>query len=618
MVLADRSFSDNATNSSTGTPSSGLRARSTWIVATLYLGLGWIPNARSWLDGPSTHLQIGGLGDLSQGAWFLSSTPYALLHGQNPFFTSTLNVPDGVNLVTNTAVQFLGLLMMPVTIFGGPILSANVVYALGFSTSAFACFILLRSLVQWIPAAFLGGLLYGFSPYAVAQGSGHINWVMAASPPLIVLLLHASVIEKRWRPVPSGVALGVITAMQFLTSSELLADLAIECALATLLLTLFGGAKVRALLTGAWRLFATAFIVLVVLIAYPLWMILQGPQHIVGPAQPSAFLGSIASDLAGLVVPMSNQWLLPSVAKNSHYASSLIAHASSENGSYLGLPLVIFLIAGIWMLRKNSFVRFAAAMLAVSLILSLGVYLSIDGYRTSIVLPFAILNHTPLLNSMVPARYSIFVGLFAAILFAIILDRLRAGLARFDHPRPRVAVFGALLIALLCLIPLMPPIPYASSRVAVPPFFASEAVNRIPRGSTLLTFPFPRGVEARPMLWQALNEFRYNLPGGYVITPDSNHHATFSGTPSTIESLFNECSTSPPAHAISPALLVEASSDLQRWKVSTIVVTSVGVSPQSAACARRIVSQLTGTPPVLDRQVWVWWAVEQSLRHLKL
>jgi hypothetical protein len=615
-VVVDHSVPEDVPTNEATSSSAQRHTRATWVAGMLYLALGWIPNAGSWLGGPSTHLQIGGLGDLSQGAWFLSTTPYAILHGQNPFFTSALNVPDGVNLVTNTSVQFLGFLLMPLTFFTGPIFSANVVYALGFSTSALACFFLLRRIVRWIPAAFLGGLLYGFSPYAVAQGSGHINWVVAVSPPLVLLLFNASLIERRWKLVTSGVALGLITAMQFLTSSELLADLAIECAIAVLFLTLFGGTAMRKTLTGAWRLFATAFVVLVVIIAYPLWMMLEGPQHIVGSAQPSAFLGSIASDLAGLVIPTGNQWLLPSLAKNAHYASSLIAQARSENGSYLGIPLLLFLSGAIWILRKNPFVKFAAAMLVTTLILSFGVHLSIDGYQTPLLLPFALLNHSPLLNSIIPARFSVFVALFAALLFAISLDWLKSRLAGSDGNRQRLGAFVAMLIALVCLAPLVPPIPYAAARVEVPKFFTSKEVDRIPMGTTLLTFPFPRGVEARPMLWQALNGFRYNLPGGYVITPDSNRHATFSGVSSVTETLFSGCSTTPQISTLSPSLLKAARDDLRQWGVSTIVVTSVGGSPSSSACARNLVDQIVGKAGEFEHQIWVWWSVKETLRHV--
>ena len=43
-------------------------------------------------------------------SWFLAWTPFALLHGHNPFFTNYIDFPVGVNLAANTSVPLLGLL----------------------------------------------------------------------------------------------------------------------------------------------------------------------------------------------------------------------------------------------------------------------------------------------------------------------------------------------------------------------------------------------------------------------------------------------------------------------------------------------------------------------------
>ena len=53
-------------------------------------------------------------------SWFLAWTPFALGHGLNPFFTNYIDFPLGVNLASNTSVPLLGFLAAPVTLALGP------------------------------------------------------------------------------------------------------------------------------------------------------------------------------------------------------------------------------------------------------------------------------------------------------------------------------------------------------------------------------------------------------------------------------------------------------------------------------------------------------------------
>ena len=59
--------------------------------------------------------------------------------------------------------------MAPVTWLFGPVASLNVALTLGPALSALAMFVLLRRWVTWQPAAFVGGLLYGFSPFILVH-----------------------------------------------------------------------------------------------------------------------------------------------------------------------------------------------------------------------------------------------------------------------------------------------------------------------------------------------------------------------------------------------------------------------------------------------------------------
>ena len=113
--------------------------------------------------------------------WFLSWVPYALRHGLSFFHTGFLDYPLGVDLANNTSVPLLGLLAAPVTVLLGPIAAFNILLRLAFASSSASMFLVLRNWCRW-PAAFVGGLAYGFGPYMVTQGQNHLNLVFADDP----------------------------------------------------------------------------------------------------------------------------------------------------------------------------------------------------------------------------------------------------------------------------------------------------------------------------------------------------------------------------------------------------------------------------------------------------
>src|SRR5262249_11768897 len=64
-------------------------------------------------------------------------------------------------------------------------------------------------------------------------------------------------------------------------------------------------------------------------------------------------------------------------------------------------------------------------------------------------------------------------------------------------------------------------LPYLATPADIPPFFGSNAVDRIAKGSVALVAPLASstGYESRPMLWQAIAKYRYRMPEGYIVVP---------------------------------------------------------------------------------------------------
>ncbi|HEV2361890.1 MAG TPA: hypothetical protein VGS21_09335, partial [Acidimicrobiales bacterium] len=133
-------------------------------------------------------LPVCNCADYAKMTSYLAWTPFALLHGQNIFFTNYQDYPYGVNLAGNTNIPLLGILMAPVTLTAGPIAAMNLVAHIGVASSAASAYFVLRRYVSYWPAAFTGGLLYGFSPYVMAHAHGHPNLIFVPLLPVLVLL----------------------------------------------------------------------------------------------------------------------------------------------------------------------------------------------------------------------------------------------------------------------------------------------------------------------------------------------------------------------------------------------------------------------------------------------
>jgi hypothetical protein len=235
-------------------------------------------------------------------------------------------------------MPLLGLLLTPLTLTVGPVASYNLILWLAFPLSATAMFLVLRRWTDSTTAAFVGGLLYGFSAYIVGQGFGHAMLSFVPLPPLFFYQLHKLLVRQSGNPYREGVLLGVIAIAQYFISEEILAT--------TIIFAIFG---IVILVAGRFRAITRPMVVYAarglacglglagVVIAYPAWFMEFGPQHFKGPAHPVT--GPWRIDLLGPVVPTPAQRFAPKslVALGAKFTGASYV----ENGSYVGLPLLL-------------------------------------------------------------------------------------------------------------------------------------------------------------------------------------------------------------------------------------------------------------------------------------
>ena len=204
------------------------------LALALFVSLSFALYVRTWVA-PRTRW-LGVSGDPAQHAWFLRWVPHALAHGDNPLFSTHVNYPDGVNLMWNTSMPLIGVLTAPVTLLGGPVLAYNTVVTLGVALSGWSAYVVLRRYVENGAAALAGGLVYGFSPYIVAQSLTHSNLVQAYIPPILVLVLDEALVRQRRSPYVLGGFLGMLATVQLLIGEELLATEAIAASVTVVIL----------------------------------------------------------------------------------------------------------------------------------------------------------------------------------------------------------------------------------------------------------------------------------------------------------------------------------------------------------------------------------------------
>lgn len=594
--------------------------------------------AAYWPTSPvSSHLIMKcGCEDAAQEAWFLAWPLYAFVHFHNIAYTDWIGFPSGVNLMANTSMPLLGALSSPVTAAAGPVAAYNLLLRLGFATSATSMFFVLRHWRVWSPAAFIGGLVYGFSPYLVGEGLGHVFLVFAPLPPLIFLMVSKLFAGERRSTWKVGLALGALAAAQFYISAELLVTTALLSGVAVLLVLLADRPGAGARIRGAWAGLACAAAVFAVLTGYAIWFFLYGTQHISGPSHSVAELNPYRADLLSAIIPTHSELLAP--FNLAVVGDRLVGQDTTETGAYIGIPLLILLATIVVRFRHDPRVRLGSAMALVSYVLSMGSDLRVDGASTGIPLPFALLQRVPIIQGADAGRFSLYTSLFIAVVLAVGLGHLRElpaatrgnarGLrwtalgsripSRWRSPRWRPVT--CLAVTALCLVPLVPDFPYSEVPDRVPRFFTSADVDRVPSASVVLAYPYPYTPNDQAMLWSAVAGMRFRIIGGQAAIPGPGGKTSSAPqqlAPTSVEELFLSMlsGTSAAAPAV-PPLDAETEADIRqfllRYWVKTIVVDPIGL--HGAAISSYLTAALH-SPPKRMGGVEVWFSADELARR---
>lgn len=533
----------------------------------------------------ATHALGSGTLDPGLFIWFLNWTPFALTHGLSPFRTTYLDAPIGISTMWNTSVIALGVLFAPVTLTLGPIVTFNLACILGPPLSAWTASFWLRRYVATVPAA-LGGLLFGFSPFVLAESrAGHLMFTWLVLVPVILMLVE-DLLWRAPRPIwPQAPLLGVVIAVQLLISTETLLIVSMFCAGVALALALRNLQAARRRLHVLVPAAAVALGVSLVLCAWPLFEIFGGDRAIRQPVQK---LGAIGGSPAMLVGASS--------ALLFHTGNGPKGHLTMvENGMYIGWPLIALLaLATVLLVRRRGVLIAATTVVAAIALQIYGSHWHIASFEVRSPLGF-LQDRVSLTRDILPGRFAIAMWIGITWLFAVALDY---AMKRVHGSWRAVAV----VVAVACLIPLIPADQEPTNAVAsTPALFTTSLREIIPQGATVMIAPMATVGYNGAQLWQIKAKMRFRQVGGYALHAfGSKGSPSYYPYPKMLRRLFmiNFFTGEPYARKLTADRLDTARRELRETHASLFMV---GPSPTGTARQLEIAEKLLGRPP--DRKV---------------
>lgn len=462
--------------------------------------------------------------------WFRQAADAAT----SPFHTQLLYYPDGVSTVFTTLASLESAISVPFQWLGlSPVACYNLLLLLSAVTGAWATWALARRLTGSSAAAFVAGIIYGWSPYHQARlVGGHLNLASHQWLPLYILALLKTV-DSLW---PGSRAEGWQGGEDTTTAGgpdrrralrwALLAGLA-AAATATTELT-------YAAFLALWTVFYLAYR------GWPLWRhrewrllrAVLGPLALVGGLSLLltaplllAMVREIRRDTSGYMFSSPLETLNYSADTLQYFLpNELHPWASPGLRAYVdqisGTPNVDERIVApgwaVWILsalglilgwRKRA-VRFWGWTLLLAALLGIGPVFHWAGrvyftpFNASLLMPYALLYAIPGFAIMrAPLRFAVLLSLAGAILAAYALAQLRD---RWPRLGGAILVLSAVLIVAesLTVMPL--------ARVTIP--IVSAALAADPTPGAVLDLPLEPRID---YLWYQTQHGR-PIVGGYL------------------------------------------------------------------------------------------------------
>jgi hypothetical protein len=572
------------------------------VAALAYLALGVVIWGRAWVDGASTHT-LCGCGDPALFLWFFQWPATAVAHGYNPFYSTALFHPQGINLLAQTSVMGLSVPLIPVTWLFGPVAALNVASTLTPALGAFFAYLLLRRWVDYQPAAFIGGLFFGFSPFVLSNLQfAHLMSAALMLLPLILGVLDEILLRQKYSPRLSGAALGVLLFLQFFLSTEILAIIAVLMLVCGVVLVgaafFFDPPALRRLAPHALGGLLIGGVLAAVLLAFPIWYALDGPAHLSGLVWPN--IGGVGGYVGSSFVDGLN-----TQGENAYAALGGYDGMQLPSSAFLGWGLIAVIVVSLGVWWRDRRMWFYAFLLGLCVVCSLGAHYGQPE-------PAFVFIKIPVIQNVIEQRFMAVGFLAAAVLLTLIIDKTHAAVKQRAPRAPRpAAAAGSFVVALAALLPVIltfgPRLPFNMDAVVLPRWY-TEVAPKLPPGRVLLNYPVPYSGVQVAMAWQAVNGMNYSQAGGGgpegLASRAGSAKAGF-----TVIGLLGFGLITPPTGT--PAQLAATRHALVVWRVNTVVIATNPTAPalqqgHNPTYAAGFMTAALGRLPTIEAGAWVW------------
>jgi hypothetical protein len=538
-------------------PARFVRGRADWrelvivLVVSLGLSLAWFHNT---LFAP-VNTQAGVFGDADEYAWFLAWVPYALGHGLNPLGTTLVNFPHGINLMWNTSILLPSFLMSPVTIIFGAAFSYNVLILLAPALNSTFAYLAFRRWTGRLPAL-AGALIFGFSPFMVSQSVGHLAQTLLMSVPLMLIVLDRLLIVQASQWWVDGLLLGVLAWAQLLTGEEILA---LEAVVAVVTLVVVCAMNDRAIYShvryAAKGLVVSGASFVTLSLPFLAYQYL-GPARVQDVHPANVYV----TDFLDFVIPTNITHFATATAVR---LSSQWTGNGSEEGAYIGIPLLLFIVFSLVIARRRKITWVAFTIAASSALLSMGPSAHLGGVVTGFELPDAWLQDLPFFHNILPDRFASVMFVGVGLLVALGLNELK----RFALPVKASgwAVAGLGLVAL---------VPITNFPSATSPLYSAFVTGYACPAYTTRTSASPRPValvlptiNEMSLRWQQEAKFCFAMPS------DTGMTGTNPGDLGQLPLILTIGRPGLNLPALTPGVRYDMAQEMKALDVSEIIVT---------------------------------------------
>ncbi|VVB51862.1 Uncharacterised protein [uncultured archaeon] len=372
---------------------------------------------------------------------------------QSPWETNYVHYPYGVSFAAHTLTPFNGFLGIPLIKYFTLTETYNIIIAFSFIVGGLTAFLLAYYVSRSYMGSLIGGFIFTFSSYHFGHAWEHINLLSIEWIPLFILAWIIFIKEPR---LTSALSCALILFLNQMCDIYYF----LFCVIAGILILVWQGSDRKGAFTLFWRSRAMpllTFILAAAALTGPLvisFIILNKTDPLLG-AHPST---DNSLDLLAPIIP-GFHWRFADITRP--FWRSLPVNVF-ENAS-LGLS-VLFVVAYALIERRKIYSRDLNLWILMLLffgVMSMGPILQVWGHKTSIPLPYVLLEKIlpPLQLSGAPIRMVIMAILSASVLCAVGFGALLS----------RKSKAAATILLILLLIEYLPR-PLPTSDVAVPDY----------------------------------------------------------------------------------------------------------------------------------------------------